>query len=237
MPDNTLIKRWYAPWLVTQGDLDRAMDFYEDVLDANPADVDVLLEYAQALEKAGRDFEVPAVLQNVLAANPDSNVRAQALAWKIELEEPKRVETMESARLKMERREFDKALQELRPLRNWLADYWKLWALLASGNNVIGNYPEAEDAAKRVIQLFPACEPAYAELATALGAQNRLEEAYSILRRAAAILPSSLPIFLNLALAAKRSGREDEARGIAKQIREGAGTDPEVAKALEEIEA
>jgi len=56
--DNTVVKRYYAPWLMKKGDLDRAMDFYEDVLDVAPNDISALTEYAQTLEAAGREFEV-----------------------------------------------------------------------------------------------------------------------------------------------------------------------------------
>ena len=38
-------------------DLDRAMDFYEDALDVAPNDIEVLLEYAQTLMTAKREFE------------------------------------------------------------------------------------------------------------------------------------------------------------------------------------
>ncbi|MFQ3678113.1 MAG: tetratricopeptide repeat protein, partial [Fimbriimonadaceae bacterium] len=234
--DNIVLKRYFAPILAQRGDHDRAMDFYEDALDVAPTDVPVLLEYSQVLEKAGREFEVPKVLRDVLAANPDPNTRAMALAKLIELEQPKRAAMVEAAREKMEAGDYEGALRDLKPLRNWLADYWKMWALLSSAHNHLMQPTEAEEAARNLIDLFPACEPAYGELATALFNQNRAEEAYHLLRIAAANMPQSLPVHVNLALAARRAGHVDEARALARQIRELVGPNPELEQILREID-
>lgn len=237
--DNSIIKRFYAPYLAQQKkDYDRAMDYYEDVIEATPGDVQLMVEYAQTLQAAGRTFEIPKVLRDVLATNPDPNTRAQVQAWLLELEQPKRVETVENARLKMQdQQDFEGAVRDLRPMKNWLNDYWKLWLFLAAGLNAIGEHVEAEDAATRLINMFPGCEPAYGELATALGGQEKFEEAYNAMRFAASQIPNSLPIAINLALAAKRSGREDECRALAKQIREAVGGNREFDPILKELES
>ena len=99
-----------------------------------------------------------------------------------------------------------------RPLKNWLADYWKLWFFLAAANNQVEQYDEAAEAAQRALEIFPGCEPAFGEFATALTGQGKHEEAYNLMRFAAANNPGSLPIHLNLGLAAKRAGHADEAR-------------------------
>lgn len=234
--ENTVIKRFYAPLLAQREDLDRAMDFYEDAMDEAPNDIPLLLEYAQTLEAANRSFEVPVVLKTVLASNPDPNIRAQALARLIELEQPKRAESVDNARTKMENEDFLGAIKDLKPLRNWLADYWKLWALLSSAYNRTGQFTEAEEAAKRLIELFPGCEPAYGEFSAALTGQGRLEDAYNFMRFSAANNTGSVPIHVNLALAAKRAGHEDEARALAKQIREAVGPNPEIEDLLREVE-
>jgi Flp pilus assembly protein TadD len=234
--DTTAVKRFYAPVLAQKGEHDRAMDFYEDVLDVAPTEIPVLVEYAQTLEAAGREFEVPNVLKTVLGANPDANTRAQALARLIELEQPKRAESVDAARQKMEDGDFNGALAQLKPLRNWLADYWKLWALLASAYNRTGQFAEAEDASRRLLELYPGCEPAFGELREALNGQDKDEEAYQIMRFAAQNNPGSLPIHINLALAAKKAGQEEEARALAKQIREAVGPNPELDLVLGEID-
>lgn len=237
LEDNLLIKRYYAPYLAQQKqDFDRAMDFYEDCLDETPTEIPLLLEYAQTLQAAGRNFEVPKVLRDVLAATQDPNIRAQTQAWLLELDQPKRIETVANAQKKMEAGDFEGALRDLRPMTNWLADYWKMWILLAAALNHTGQFKEAEEAANRVIQMFPSCAEAYGELATSLGGQGRNEDAYAVMRHAAANIPNSLPIAINLALAAKRIGREDEARGLAKQIREAVGSNAELEPVLAEIE-
>ncbi len=235
--DNLIVKRFYAPWLMKKGDLDRAMDFYEDIIDVAPNDIQVLTEYSQTLEAAGRDFEVPQVMKDILASNPDPNTRAQAMARLIELEQPKRAENVDAARVKMESGDIQGAISSLKPLRNWLADYWKLWALLSSAYNRTEQYVEAEEAARRLLEVYPGCEPGYGELVNALHGQGKFDEAYQLMRYAATHNPNSLPIHINLALAAKRIGNEQEARDLAKQIREAIGPNEELEPILSEIES
>ncbi|MEZ5163012.1 MAG: hypothetical protein R2688_04540 [Fimbriimonadaceae bacterium] len=55
--ENAWVKRYYAPVLSEEGDVDRAMDFYEDCIDMAPADVPLLLEYARTLDKANRQLK------------------------------------------------------------------------------------------------------------------------------------------------------------------------------------
>jgi tetratricopeptide (TPR) repeat protein len=234
--DNVFIKRYYAPLLANKGEHDRAMDFYEDCIDVAPNDIQLLLEYAQTLQAAGREFEVPKVLKDVLASNPDPNTRAQTMAWLIELEQPKRVQSVEEAQKKVDAGDFEGAVRDLKPLRNWLADYWKMWALLSHALNRMEEHEEAKEAAERLINMFPGCEPAYGELMNALTATGHHEEAYNLMRFAAANIQGSLGVHINLALAAKRAGREDEARDLAKQIREAIGPNPELEPVLAEIE-
>jgi tetratricopeptide (TPR) repeat protein len=234
--DNTLIKRYYAPVLREKGELDRAMDYFEDCIDVAPNDVELLLQYANTLQQAERGFEVPKILRDVLNSNPDPNTRANALAWLIELEQPKRAENVAKAEEKFAAEDFEGAVRDLKPLRNWLADYWKMWFLLAAALNRLGQYEEAEEAARRLLDLFPGFEQGFTELATALEKTGKADEAYQVMRFAAANNPQSLPIYLNLALAAKRAGHEDEARSLAKQIREVVGPNEEIEPVLAEIE-
>lgn len=237
LEDKTLIKRVYAPILAQRNEFDRAMDFYEDSLEIAPQDVALLVEYAQTLQAAGRDFEVPKVLKDILATEPEPNVRAQTQAWLTEIEQPKRIESVQNAQAQLEANNPEGALQALKPMRNWLADYWKMWLILAAAQNRAGNHAEAEEAAMQLIQMYPGCEPGYLELAGALGAQNKNEEVYNAMRYALTQVQGSVPIGLNLALAAKRLGRSDEARHLAKQIREAVGNEPQLEQVLQEIEA
>ncbi|MBI5706503.1 MAG: hypothetical protein HZC36_05885 [Armatimonadetes bacterium] len=244
--DPTLVKRYYAPHLVEKGDLDRAMDFYEDCLDVVATDVPLLLEYAQTLQKAGRDFEIPKVLRDALACNPDPDTRANILAWLIEIEQPKRVEAVEMARKKMDEGDFAGALGLIKPMRNWLADYWKMWflmsaacnrlALQSAGSDDAGEHArEAEEAAMKLLDLFPGFEPGYAEACTAMHSQSRNEEAYNLMRFAAQKHPQSPTIFAQLALAAHWNGNREEAIGLKRQLREALGPNEELENALAEI--
>jgi Flp pilus assembly protein TadD len=235
LEDNVLLKRFYAPVIAQKGDLDRAMDFYEDCIDVAPNDIPLLKEYVQVLEAAGREVDVVDALKQILGSNPDPNTRAEAQARLIELEQPKRVETVQSAQQKMEAEDFEGAIRELKPLRNWLADYWKLWALLAAAYNRLEQWEEAEDAATRLLNMFPACEPGYGELAQALNGQGKHDDAYNLMRFAAQNNPGSLGLAINLGLAAKRAGHRDEARDLAKQIREAIGGQKEMVDQLEPV--
>lgn len=236
LDENLPIKRVLAPILRDSGDHDRAMDFYEDCLDEDPTDIQTLLEYAQTLQEAGREFEAVRPLQEVLQANPDPNTRAQTQAWLIELEQPKRVQAVQSASEKAEAGDFEGAMRELKPVRNWLADYWKVWALLASIHNRLGEHRPAEEAATKLLEMFPACEPGYGELANALTGQGRHEEAYQLMKVALNNIPNSLGIALNFGLCAKRAGHAEEGLEMAKRIREALGPDTEFEPILAEIE-
>lgn len=235
--ENIFIKRFYAPLLAQQGDLDRAMDFYEDCIDVAPTDVPLLVEYARTLSAAERDFEVPAVLENILKANPDQNTRAEILAWKTELTEPRRAEVVKQAEEKMSAGDFEGAVKELRPLRNWLADYWKLWAVLAAAHNRLEEPEEAKEAAEKLITLFPGCEPAYAELMAALSAMGQYDQAFNVMQYAASQMPQSIGIQINLALAAKRAGHEDLAKNLSRQLREAIGPNQELEPVFAELES
>lgn len=238
LDDNTVIKRFYAPYLVNKGDLDRAMDFYEDCLDVAANDVELLQEYASTLQKADRTFEVPGVLRNILAANPHPNVRAETQAWLVEIDQPKRAESVANAQKKMENGDFDGAIRDLKPLRNWLADYWKMWILLGTAHNRIGQHRDAEDAIRRLIDIFPGFEPAYGELVTALVGQHKAEEAYQIMRYVLSQNPQSAGLAINMAIAAKAAGHEDEARALARQLREAVGpANTDLNTLLDELES
>lgn len=234
--DNAIIvKRAYAPVLADNEDLDRAMDFYEDVLEEIP-DVAVNLEYAQVLKQADREFEVPEVLKNVLNLTQDPNIRAQAIAWLIEIEQPKRAQAVQEAGEKAEKGDFQGALADLKPLRAWLGDYWKMWMVLASCLNNVGDHEEAEKSARTLLEMFPTCEPAYVELNNALAAQGKNDEAFALMEIALGNMPQSLPIAVSYGLAAKRVGKEDVARNIAQQIRTAVGEQEGLKEILTEME-
>jgi Flp pilus assembly protein TadD len=233
-----IIKRHFAPFLVNTGNPDRAMDLYEDVLEVAPNDVPVLIEYAQTLETAGRMHEVPDVLKTLLAIeNLDPDTKAQASARLFEIEQPKRIEPIIRAQEKIEAEDFQGAIADLESVSNWMPDYWKVWAMLSTLYNRVQRFSDAENAARRVLEIFPSCGPAYNELAGALIGQDRSEEAYQFLNQAIRARPQSADIALSLAMAAKQTGRTEEAQNLARQLREAAGpNNPEIEQLLAEIE-
>lgn len=238
LPDNLFIKRAYAPYLVDHADVDRALDFYEDCLEqGGEGDVQLNFEYANALAKADREFEIPPVLKRILQIAPDQNVKAQAQAWLLEIEQKKRTDLVEKARQKAEEGDFAAVVKELRPLKNWLADYWKLWILLANAHNRLNEPAEAEEAARKLIEVFPGNEAGYIELSNALTSLGNLEEAYMAARYAASTLQTTPQIMITLGLAAKRAGHTEEAQAIAEQIRRAIPDNAELAPVLSEMEA
>jgi Flp pilus assembly protein TadD len=122
-------------------------------------------------------------------------------------------------------------------MRNWLADYWKMWALLSSAYNQLEQFQEAEEAAQKLLELYPGCEPGYGEYVAALTGQGRNEDAYQFMQYAASQNPQSLSIHINLGLAAKRAGYGDEAKALAKQIREAIGPNEELEPVITEMES
>jgi tetratricopeptide (TPR) repeat protein len=220
LEDNTFVKRYYAPVLAQNPDeIDRAMDFYEDCIDVAPTDHLLLWEYAQTLARANREFEVPETLRTILSSNPDPNLAANAMAWMLEIEEPKRVEAVQAASQKAEEGDYEAAVKDLKPLKQWLGDYWKMWMVLASCHNRLEQFEDAEAAARRTLEIFPACEPAYVELNNALAAQEKFDEAFGIMQIAFANMNSSVPIAVAYATAAKNAGNAQESRRITDQIR------------------
>jgi len=235
---HVMIKRHYAPFLVSEGDLDRAMDLYEEVLEVAPNEVPVHVEYATTLENAGRLHEVPDALKKLLAVeNLDQDTKGQASARLFEIEQPKRIEVIVKAQGKMEAEDFQGAIADLEPVSNWMPEYWKVWAMLSTLYNRVQRFGDAENAARRVLELFPSCGPAYYELSTALFGQDRAEEAYQFLNQAIRARPQSPDIALSLAMAAKQTGRTEEAQNLARQLREAAGPgNLDIEQILTEIE-
>jgi predicted Zn-dependent protease len=236
--DHVLLKRHFAPFLASTGDHDRAMDMYEDVLEVAPNEIPVLIEYSQVLDGAGRTHEVPDVLNTLLKnENLDPDLRAQAKARLIEIEQPQRIEPIVAAQRKMESEDFNGAIADLEPIAQWLPEYWKVHMMLATLYNRVQKFQEAEAAARRVMEMFPGAEPAYHELASAMVGLGRAEEAYTFLNQALAARPQSPTIALSLAMAAKQTGRTEEAANLARQLREAAGPgNPEIEQVLSEIE-
>ncbi len=234
--DHAIVKRYYAPILAEEGNFDRAMDYYEDCIDETPTDTQLLLEYARTLQSAKREHEVPDVLNTILTNNPDPNTKANVQAWLYEIEQPKRVEGVKNAQEKIEKEDFEGAVADLEPMVEWMQDYWKPWAMLAELYNRLSRWSEAENAASKAIQIFPACEPAYVALGSALIGQNRTEEAFNLFSQLIQANPQSLPIALQYGLAAKANGNMDVALHMARQIREAVGNDNfEINQALEEM--
>lgn len=231
------IKRWFAPFLVARGEVHRALDFYEDALEENPDDVLTLMEYAQALQRSDRNHEAVDVWKKLLEMDISPDIRAQALAGIYEAEHPKRAETIRRAQGKIESEDFAGAIADLEPLTEWMDDYWKPWAMLASLYNRTNRFSDAERAAKKTIEIYPGCDPAFCDLSVALTQLGRAEEAYRILRSVVQMRPTSLPVVLHLGLTAKKTGRREEARQLAKIIRDSLPPgNLDVERALSEIE-
>lgn len=235
---NVLVKRYVATLLEEAGEHDRALDYYEDFLDAYPDHGETWLEYARALSSARRDHEVPDALRKALEANPNPHVKAHAQAWLFELENPKRVEAMKLAAEKVEREDLAGAVEDLERLVEWMPEYWKAWAFLANLYNRVGRHVDAERAAQHTLNLYPGSEPTYLDLANSLLGQGRHAEADSLLNQLAYHGLASVPLLITHAMVKKRLGKHDEARSIVAVVREAVGPgNQEVERVLAEIES
>ncbi len=232
-----IIKRAFAPLLFQEKDYDRAMDFYEDVLEIAENDVNILMEYAAVLDSASRGHEVVDVLDKVIKLNPHPDIKAQASARLLELQHPKRVEALERAQEKIRNEDLAGAVGELEGLTQWVDEYWKAWAMLATLYNQLGRFQDALNAGRKAIEQFPGFEPGYCEIANALMGLGRGEEAYAMLKNLLQARPFSSTIALHLAIAAKHTGRREEAIHLAARLRETLPSgNIELERALSEIE-
>src|ERR1044071_5147312 len=110
-----------------------------------------------------------------------------------------------------------------------------MWAMLAAAHNRLNQLEEGEEAAHHLIDLSPACEPAYGEMNTALHGLAKDEEAYNMMRYVAQNMPQSIELHVNLALAAHRAGHQAEAKELAREIREAVGQNEDLDKVLAEV--
>lgn len=232
------IRRVMAQLLAQDGQFDEALDLFEDALDEEPNNLEILTHYAQTLEAAGRTQDLPDVLNTMLSSTQDPNVKAQTLGRLIELEQPKRADAVREATEKAEAGDVQGALDQLKPMVTWLADYWKLWAALAAIYNHLEEGEEAEKAADKLIQLFPAFEQGYGEKAKAMALQGpeKAEEAFLMMRQILAQNNGSVNLALHYGMAAKRAGHEEDARNIARQVREALRGNQEIEPILAELE-
>jgi predicted Zn-dependent protease len=229
-------KRAFAPFLAQNDEVDLSLDYFEDVLDANPADIESLFGYAQALQFAGREFEIPKVLRDILNLTNDQNARAQATKWLLDLEQPQRVQRVKDAEQKLNDGKPEAAIADLKPLKSWLGDYWPLWVLLGTAQLQTGALEESAESAKRAINLFPALEAAHSLLATALLESGKAEESYQVARSFASRQPISPDMLLILAKAAKASGKDEEARQMANELKKIPGASEKVQDELAALE-
>jgi Tfp pilus assembly protein PilF len=110
-----------------------------------------------------------------------------------------------------------------------------MWAMLASAYNRVGDHVEAEDSARRLLEMYPGCEPAYGEYREALNGQGKNEDAWQFMQFAFSQNQQSFGVFINLGLAAKRAGHTEEAKQIAEQVRAVVNENPDMMGELKDV--
>jgi tetratricopeptide (TPR) repeat protein len=236
-PEDAGLKDLLAAAAFKRQDLNTAMDKLEEAIELAPMETQFHVNYIQVLEQAERPQDLPDALRALLASEPDSNIAAQAQAKLIELTEPKRAQSVAEAMEKADGGDPESALRDLKPLAPWLADYWKYWLAVGTLHNRLGQFVEAEAACRDLLDKFPACEPAYGELAAALFSQEQGEAAYEMLQHAQQNMPQSVSLAVNLGLAAARTGRKEEAKALAQQLRAAIQPDEDLEAILQQMEA
>jgi Flp pilus assembly protein TadD len=212
--DTALVHRHYATYLTRREMHVEALEQFEHAIPFMPYDHSLMAEYAVCLFQNGKTEELKEAIKLILASEPPPDLRAQTVAWQMEIETPQKLERF-NALMALVPNEPERAVEGLEQLAAWLSDYWKLWLALSHAHNALGNHPRAEQAAVQLIQMYPGCEPAYGELAGALFRQDRAEDAYQLLRRTVRQYPQFLTVMGNLGMAAKLTGRQEEALQVA----------------------
>jgi Flp pilus assembly protein TadD len=234
--DKPKVHSFYAAFLKREGDAKGTLEHLEQAVPYMPYDHNLMAEYAQALHANGKTDELKDVLRQILEANPPPDLKAQASAWQMEMEQPEKLQRFLELGERMQEGDAQEAVSELEQLSRWLPDYWKIWLALAHGYNETGDFEKAERAARRLLAMYPGCEAAYGEVAGSLFKQERAEEAYKLLRLAARKYPQYLTVTGNLGMAAKLTGRQEEAEKIAEGLRQLSDRFPAVRELIEKIE-
>ncbi len=235
LEDPNPVRKIYAKLFMEEKNFDRAMDLFEDYIDNEPTDPDAMISYAFALQNAGREFEVPPVLNNILQLNIDKDTRAHVQAWHLELIQPKRLEAYTEALQKADEGKYEESIQLLRPLKNWLTDYWKVWALLSDCLIKTKNHDEAEKTVHKLLDMYPGYVDGYGFLTDVYIAKNKAEEAFNLLIQVSSKFQDSIPFAIITVKAANAAGKKDVAKGIYDSLMTATNNNAEIKKALDHV--
>ncbi|GMV36614.1 MAG: hypothetical protein AMXMBFR61_11220 [Fimbriimonadales bacterium] len=196
----------------------KALVHYEAAVEALPNQPGLAVEMADCLYFCGKVGDAVRVLKAALAQDPGPPIRAALEARRMEMEEPEKLERFRHLTKRLTEGPDSAALFELEQLSRWLGDYWPVWEILARGFNRTGNAEKAETASRRLLAMLPQYAVAYGELAAALFAQGKADEAYRTFRQAMRKLPYDPLVLANYGIAAKMLGRDEDAEQAAQRL-------------------
>ncbi len=185
--------------LYAAGDLDEALPFLHMAYRHAPDVVPVAREFAAALQARGYFEDALEVMDDLVAAHPDS------LAFRYD-----------RARLLVQLGRSDDALRDLAWLRGRRGVTDDMVSLEASLLSAQGRVDDAMAVLREGLDLFPDRAPAiYLGMATVLERNDRVQDAPAVLREGLARFPGDKGLTLALMEALVRSGRHEEALAAA----------------------
>ncbi|MEP0765714.1 MAG: tetratricopeptide repeat protein [Fimbriimonadia bacterium] len=196
----------------------KALAHYEAAAEALPNQPGLAVELADCLYFCGRVSDAIRVLRDALAQDPGPPIRAALEARRMEMEEPEKLERFRQLTKRLMEGRDEAALFELEQVARWLGDYWPVWEVLARGFNRMEKAEKAEAASRRLLALLPQYPTAYGELAAALFAQGKADEAFRTFRQALRKLPYDPLVLANYGIAAKMLGRDEDAERAARSL-------------------
>lgn len=154
------------------GELDRALEEFEQALELDPNYSDALLNIGEVLRLKGRVAEAEHFVERALQVDPNS---IGALA--------------QLGEIKRDMGDLDEAIRLFREALSIDDSYPFVFLGLGDVLQRAGRYAEAEEAFRRVLQLNPDSFKAYYNLGVTFGVQGRVDEAIENYEKALEIAP------------------------------------------------
>jgi Flp pilus assembly protein TadD len=188
-----------APDQRSDADLRRDVIVYGTQYHSNPTDVNVALQYAQALRGTGQRAQAAAVLEQISMRNPQN-----------------RIVLGEYGRALAEAGNYQQALEVLERATTPDQPDWRILSAQGAVLDQLGRHEEAQRHYLTALKIVPDEPTVLSNLGLSYALSKNLLEAETTLRRAAEHQPVDPRVRQNLALVVGLQGRFAEAESIAQ---------------------
>jgi Flp pilus assembly protein TadD len=188
-----------APGQRSDADLRHDVEVYGEQYRANPTDVNVALNYAQALRGTGQHAQAAAVLEQISLHNPRN-----------------RIVLGEYGRALAENGDYEQALDVLERAHTPDQPDWRILSAQGAVLDQMGQHEEAQRRYLTALKIAPDEPTILSNLGLSYALSKDLKNAEATLRRAAAHQPVDPRVRQNLALVVGLQGRFAEAESIAQ---------------------